>query len=269
MTVIKRVVALAILSLAVAPFSVAAAAHGNSPSKTSKTCSEGEVYYDVKDCCLPEGGPSTSSAHSSATPTTAVHTTAHATTTGHSTVITKGPTTTTSAHTSATAVSGTPPSGKSCPPTNWWWHDQLECCVPNHPVQPNSPPPQCSKYNEWEDAIQCCIPSSPSKSTSTSKPSATPKSGHKKRHLTSRAVTSCPNNLDACPISGLLSGDYECLDTSVELESCGGCTSLGQGQDCTAIKGAWNVGCHNGRCKVYSCFGGFRLSADGASCVSY
>jgi len=43
-------------------------------------------------------------------------------------------------------------------------------------------------------------------------------------------------------------GDFECLDTINELESCGGCASINEGQDCTAIKGAWNVGCEHGRC---------------------
>lgn len=266
MTVIKRVVAFAILSLAVVPFAAAAATTGGKTS--SKTCEDDEFYYDVKDCCLPEGGPTaTTSVHSSATPT--VHSTVSITTSLHAT--TTYPvvhTTVTSTHTSATAVSTAPPKGKSCPPTKWYWHDGLSCCVPKHSPPPNSPPPQCSNGNTWEDATQCCIPSSPSKPTSTSKPSSTPGHyGYGKRQHTSRDVPACPRGLDACPISGLTSGDYECLDISAELESCGGCTSVGQGQDCTAIKGAWNVGCDRGSCKVYSCFAGFRLSVDGTSCV--
>ncbi|KIM44389.1 hypothetical protein M413DRAFT_66908, partial [Hebeloma cylindrosporum] len=52
-----------------------------------------------------------------------------------------------------------------------------------------------------------------------------------------------------------------------ELESCGGCTSLGKGQDCTRIEGAWNVGCHEGSCFVYTCAGGFTIGADGKSCI--
>ena len=66
----------------------------------------------------------------------------------------------------------------------------------------------------------------------------------------SRALQLCPKGLSACPIavpSGL-TGDYECLDTAHELESCGGCASTGEGQDCTAIRGIWNVGCVQGRC---------------------
>ncbi|KAF9481421.1 hypothetical protein BDN70DRAFT_803632, partial [Pholiota conissans] len=52
-----------------------------------------------------------------------------------------------------------------------------------------------------------------------------------------------------------------------ELEACGGCPALGQGQDCTKIKGAWNVGCEQGSCLVYTCAGGFRIAADGKSCI--
>lgn len=45
-----------------------------------------------------------------------------------------------------------------------------------------------------------------------------------------------------------LSGDYECADTRNDIQSCGGCASTGAGTDCTAIDGAWNVGCHIGKC---------------------
>jgi len=76
-------------------------------------------------------------------------------------------------------------------------------------------------------------------------------------------------SLTACPIASAsgLSGDIECLDTTNELESCGGCASVGEGQDCTAIEGAWNVGCEKGRCAVYNCALGFKRSSDGTSCI--
>jgi hypothetical protein len=57
--------------------------------------------------------------------------------------------------------------------------------------------------------------------------------------------------MTACPVVGpygVLS-DYECIDTDQELQSCGGCSSTGAGQDCTAIRGAWNVGCEYGHCR--------------------
>lgn len=127
-----------------------------------------------------------------------------------------------------------PPPGKQCPGNNWYWHQGLGCCAPNHP---NPPPPTCNNNWSWDGDNFCCNPPPP-------KPS-----GHSKRSLTSRTVSLCPAGLQACPIPGIVaSGDYECIDTDAELESCGGCASIGEGQDCTAIAGAWNVGCENGTC---------------------
>lgn len=76
----------------------------------------------------------------------------------------------------------------------------------------------------------------------------------------------CPGALAACPIEGAADSDYECLDTQSDLQSCGGCASLGQGKDCTLINGAKWMGCVKGQCEIYSCAKGFKL-VDGA-CVS-
>ncbi|BGP53227.1 hypothetical protein JCM8202_002554 [Rhodotorula sphaerocarpa] len=70
----------------------------------------------------------------------------------------------------------------------------------------------------------------------------------------------CPAGETACPIFPRM-GTYECLDTAIELQSCGGCASKGQGEDCTAIKGAQGVTCESGKCLVYSCEPGFTLDA--------
>jgi len=81
---------------------------------------------------------------------------------------------------------------------------------------------------------------------------------------------------------------YECIDFANELESCGGCASAGEGQDCSAIPNAVSVGCEAGSCAgkwwrtrssgvgqgereceliiVYSCLDGFAIN--GTSCVS-
>lgn len=154
-----------------------------------------------------------------------------------------------------------PPPEKSCPPSGWSWHTEKACCMPHHPPPPSPPPPQCSSGWEWQPATWCCTqPPSPPKSSYYPKPSGYHGGGGYggwKRELhKSRAPRLCPTGLDACPIPGSsgLTGDFECLDTTNELESCGGCASLGQGQDCTNIKGAWNVGCERGTCegKPYS-----------------
>jgi hypothetical protein len=73
----------------------------------------------------------------------------------------------------------------------------------------------------------------------------------------------CPVGLAACPIPNTLDGAYECLDAKSDLQSCGGCQSLGQGQDCTAIPGARWMGCVSGKCEVYSCKAGYKRSDGG------
>jgi len=73
----------------------------------------------------------------------------------------------------------------------------------------------------------------------------------------------CPDGLSACPISAFGTG-FECVDTQEELENCGGCNSLGEGQDCTAIPGVAGVGCSNGKCVVLSCGEGYRMTSNGA-----
>ncbi|GAA6015688.1 hypothetical protein JCM10207_008174 [Rhodosporidiobolus poonsookiae] len=71
----------------------------------------------------------------------------------------------------------------------------------------------------------------------------------------------CPIGETACPIFPRM-GTYECLDTSSELESCGGCISKGAGEDCTAIKGAQGVTCQSGGCIVFTCQPGWALVSD-------
>ena len=151
-----------------------------------------------------------------------------------------------------------PPKGTNCPPTSYYWGNKQGCCVPRNPAPPNPPPPQCPKGWTWYPAVHRCHETPTPPSTPPPKPSHQPGHGygdgnwgdhdgkHQKRSLKARSAP-CPTGLDACPVSSL-AGDYECLDTTTELESCGGCTSLGEGQDCTSIEGAWNVGCHQGSC---------------------
>lgn len=80
----------------------------------------------------------------------------------------------------------------------------------------------------------------------------------------------CPRGYDACVIPGTGGRAYECLDTTTELEACGGCidgyfderVSNGTiGTDCTTIQGAalGGASCVNGRCQVTRCRKGYRL----------
>lgn len=176
-----------------------------------------------------------------------------------------------------------PPTGSECPPYGWYWGNDQKCCVPR---QPNPPFPQCSYGWEWSSASDRCQPKSTPPSPNNPQPS-NHYSGHK-RAQKHRANSLCPNGMTACPTVGTYGAfsDYECIDTKHELQSCGGCFSTGAGQDCSAIRGAWNVGCEAGKCAgafydyslcpwadqvehlaVYNCMAGYRLSANGAACI--
>ncbi|GAA5870837.1 hypothetical protein JCM16303_001601 [Sporobolomyces ruberrimus] len=73
----------------------------------------------------------------------------------------------------------------------------------------------------------------------------------------------CPADQLACSFGE----GYECIDAKTNLEQCGGCTSDGQGQDCTAIFGVESVTCEQGRCVVVSCVPELQVSGDETSCV--
>lgn len=93
------------------------------------------------------------------------------------------------------------------------------------------------------------------------------------------AMKYCPGKLAACRIGNSLTGDgYECIDTTSELESCGGCIAgwaqapLGQnetvGVDCSSLPGVaiGGVTCNGGVCEVSSCQRGWRRV--GNACIS-
>ncbi|GAA5855515.1 hypothetical protein JCM8547_007866 [Rhodosporidiobolus lusitaniae] len=99
--------------------------------------------------------------------------------------------------------------------------------------------------------------------------------------------TLCPANEVACPIAGsstyagavaqhFATGEqlvtagtsgFECLDVMNSLDSCGGCASTGEGTDCSQIRGVQGVGCDAGKCVVFSCQNGWKVSLDGTKCV--
>ncbi|KAF8237843.1 hypothetical protein L208DRAFT_1245223 [Tricholoma matsutake] len=244
MTLISRVgIALTFLAIAL-PFAVSSAV------VSSKECSQDEFWYEASACCLRNGGPLT--------------------------------------------PPSSPPKDTECPSSHYWG-DKQGCCVPYHPPPAHGPPPQCPKNWDWISTLRKCVqthtpttppPSAPSghlgqgagedgqdnhrNSDGQEGDSQSNASGHNYKryvHRKTRPTHLCPAGLDACPIVGAWRGDYECLDTTTELESCGGCVSLGRGQDCTAIPGAWNVGCEQGHCAVYTCAGGFELAPHGTSCI--
>jgi len=80
----------------------------------------------------------------------------------------------------------------------------------------------------------------------------------------------CPAGLTACPISNVQtlkqSTPFECLDTMQEITSCGGCATLGQGVDCSALRGVRLSGCSKGECTIFSCAKGYELSKQENKC---
>ncbi|WVQ98489.1 hypothetical protein IAU59_005615 [Kwoniella sp. CBS 9459] len=97
-----------------------------------------------------------------------------------------------------------------------------------------------------------------------------------------RGFELCPAGLRACKVPEEDQISYECLDTSSELESCGGClygevTTFGEiddhlahstGTDCTTLPGVLKngVACHGGMCIAFACTEGNVLVED--TCVS-
>ncbi|GAA5820376.1 hypothetical protein JCM10212_002726 [Sporobolomyces blumeae] len=85
-----------------------------------------------------------------------------------------------------------------------------------------------------------------------------------RRNLARRNL--CPASHEACAIEG--SSGFECIDTSSNLEQCGGCATSGAGVDCTALPNVDAVGCVAGVCEIWSCAEGASWSAETQSCVS-
>ncbi|WVF65355.1 hypothetical protein IAT40_000082 [Kwoniella sp. CBS 6097] len=79
----------------------------------------------------------------------------------------------------------------------------------------------------------------------------------------------CPGQMKACKLENM-SDTYECVDTSSELESCGGCifgefgkeaSSAIVGTDCSSLRGVspGAATCRDSVCEAYACKKGFEL----------
>ncbi|KAJ3487120.1 hypothetical protein NLI96_g3750 [Meripilus lineatus] len=103
---------------------------------------------------------------------------------------------------------------------------------------------------------------------------ACPSGKPKREELEKRSV--CDYGYTACGIYGWTgfrsTPAYECIDTSSDLESCGGCAiplapGSPRGIDCTAIPGVVDVSCRTGNCVVHRCQPGFTVSMDQTFCI--
>ncbi|KAF5347735.1 hypothetical protein D9756_010249 [Leucocoprinus leucothites] len=83
----------------------------------------------------------------------------------------------------------------------------------------------------------------------------------------------CPVGMEACGIWGRSARTWECIDTTNDLESCGGCviplpgSHRQEGQDCTALGGVSDVSCVKGRCVVHKCMAGYDLASNKEECL--
>lgn len=108
--------------------------------------------------------------------------------------------------------------------------------------------------------------------TAVSSPTASTAAARRRRQLEARGESAafsprtCPTGFNLCRTKIL--GQYECVDTSKDVEACGACPFDEASQDCTAIEGANAVQCRAGRCVVNSCDAYHTVSSDGTSCVA-
>ncbi|KAK0437810.1 hypothetical protein EV421DRAFT_1907013 [Armillaria borealis] len=110
--------------------------------------------------------------------------------------------------------------------------------------------------------------------------SAVPRS-HKRRQAPVTTLTeaqaTCKTGQSVCGVpSSKGKYDYECMDTSSALDSCGGCTvphpfgsaQPSHGANCNTIPYLVTGSCRAGRCVVDKCHMGYQPSKDQASCVT-
>ncbi|EIN13347.1 hypothetical protein PUNSTDRAFT_57408 [Punctularia strigosozonata HHB-11173 SS5] len=114
-------------------------------------------------------------------------------------------------------------------------------------------------------------------STGTCPDPATPTGGTRKRAPLRPRTGSCARGQSSCPVykNGAVAR-YECINTSMNLEQCGGCVtsgggldgvrSLDGGRDCSAIPQVDEVSCFKGECHIKTCRNGYEVSADGERC---
>jgi len=81
----------------------------------------------------------------------------------------------------------------------------------------------------------------------------------------------CPNGMEPC---GGYKGptSFECVNTSIALDSCGGCLfplfgGESTGRDCSIIDGVEKVRCLDYKCSVTTCIADWNVSDDRESCV--
>ncbi|KAG8987637.1 Dihydroxyacetone synthase [Tulasnella sp. JGI-2019a] len=136
--------------------------------------------------------------------------------------------------------------------------------------QYNNPTCVCSSSDYWSCNGQC-IPNGqlcPSQAPTSPKARA-----NEKRRQAHPTRPWCPRGKSACGIYENGGDAWECVDTTSDLESCGGCTiplraSSIPGVDCSQIPHISDVACVLGECRVFKCRRGFVVGKNGTECVA-
>ncbi|KAI5885652.1 uncharacterized protein SCHCODRAFT_02681702 [Schizophyllum commune H4-8] len=166
----------------------------------------------------------------------------------------------------------------------------LALLINTDPTRAHCPPvpPHASRVCKVDDpcGIQCdkgytrhgniCCPPSGCPSAALTRPN--------KRRLSSRVTTyeeaqkTCRPRESVCGIAGHEGTlDFECVDTTSTLDSCGGCVTphgfpaaaiQSSGVDCAALPNVVEVGCKASKCVVNRCKESFVPSSDGSRCIS-
>lgn len=228
--------------------------------ETRSSCKENQFFYSKLSCCLDHGGPPSPP---------------------------------------------TPPRSRDCPQNNWYWNNKQGCCTPKHenPPEPSCKKGYSWSSGSW-CCEENPTPSTSSHAQPSQTPGGNGGygngggnggygngngnghggygngngngngghyGGHKKRSNLSRNIALCPTGLNACPVASKMGynrpSDYECVDPLEDLNSCGGCASTGEGQNCAAIANTRSVGCVSGGCQVYTCAPGYDVSFDQKTCI--
>jgi len=123
-------------------------------------------------------------------------------------------------------------------------------CGPNAVAQPGS-----------NSCATCKTGTAPDATKASCTPTTSPKAKKQKKR---KQVLLCPAGHQACEVS-LGSGRgsvLECVNTSEDITSCGGCPGSGTGVDCTLWDDVAEAKCQRGRC-VYTCPKGWKMGEDG------
>ncbi|KAM6495464.1 hypothetical protein JOM56_008170 [Amanita muscaria] len=81
------------------------------------------------------------------------------------------------------------------------------------------------------------------------------------------SIRNCSQDQTSCPITSSVGSNHECVNTQTDLDNCGGCAALGQGQICGKQAGVLTASCISGTCQTYSCRSGYTLDTTTGKCT--